>query len=136
MDNGTIAPQDTPVFIFIDDDFVNNKVCQLLIRKMMPDASISAFTDPEEGVGYFKKIYEEDGLKNIILFLDINMPVMSGWEVLEELKNLFGGNKLIRIYMLSSSVDPSDIEKSKDPYLEGYIEKPLSVAKLQGILKM
>ena len=70
-----------------------------------------------------------------VLFLDINMPVMNGWELLEELKN---GPEIIRrqvqIHILTSSIDPSDLVLSKTyDFINGYITKPLTEADLNKI---
>jgi len=68
-----------------------------------------------------------------LIFLDINMPIMNGWEFLELLTGR-GANKTPKIYMLTSSISPDDIKKSEDhPMVTNYITKPLSLAKLQSI---
>ena len=48
-----------------------------------------------------------------IIFLDINMPIMNGWEFLSKLENQKFKNELT-IYMISSSIDPTEIKKSKE----------------------
>jgi hypothetical protein len=70
--------------------------------------------------------------EKIIVFLDINMPTMSGWEFLlkfekynETIKNQFD------IFMFSSSINPADINRAKqDPMVIDFIEKPLEIEKL------
>ncbi|CAN5646885.1 hypothetical protein BH10BAC5_BH10BAC5_22820 [soil metagenome] len=65
--------------------------------------------------------------KPTVLFLDINMPSMTGWEFLEEFRKFSKTvHKQFTIYMLSSSVDSSDKEKaSSNIFVSGYISKPL-----------
>lgn len=72
-----------------------------------------------------------------IMFLDINMPVMNGWELLEELKN---GPEIIRnkvkVHILTSSIDPHDLVLSKTyQFIAGYITKPLTEGDLNKIAK-
>jgi CheY-like chemotaxis protein len=72
-----------------------------------------------------------------IIFLDINMPVMDGWHFLEEyikLKPRIG--KVITIYMISTSVDPEDIERAKKiREVSDYIVKPVMPGMLKGIIE-
>ena len=69
-----------------------------------------------------------------MLFLDINMPIMTGWEFMKEFEKL---NTLIKdqifIYILSSSIDQEDKLKAKNhPDVVDYIEKPLSAEILKN----
>jgi CheY-like chemotaxis protein len=70
-----------------------------------------------------------------IIFLDINMPEMNGWDFLEALQELPShlSNKC-RIVMLSSSIDTADIRKARTyAMVEDFISKPLTVDKLNRI---
>ena len=71
-----------------------------------------------------------------VLFLDINMPVMDGWEFLEEyllIKPMMP--KSVVIYMVSSSVDEKDVIKSKSiSALSGYLVKPISSQNIMEII--
>jgi CheY-like chemotaxis protein len=128
MNNNTL-----PDFIIIDDDPINNLICQKMVELTIKGSFMQTFTEPEKGLEYLMSAYAAENAKNAILFLDINMPHLNGWDVLERFKNFPGSVKQhIKIYMLSSSVDPQDQEKAGDsPLVSGFISKPLSQAKLQ-----
>jgi CheY-like chemotaxis protein len=76
----------------------------------------------------------EDKLPEII-FLDLNMPVMDGWEFLGEfvkIKNNF--DKKISLYVVSSSIDPRDLERAKSFNLvTDYLIKPIELKKFEKI---
>ncbi|MEM8926631.1 MAG: response regulator [Bacteroidota bacterium] len=70
-----------------------------------------------------------------VMFLDINMPVMNGWELLEELKR---APQIIRskvqIHILTSSIAPDDLNLSKTyGFINGYITKPLTNSDIEKI---
>src|SRR5580765_8246825 len=108
-------------FIVIDDDPINNFLCNIILKKLLGTPDFQSFTIPEKGLMFIEK--ELAGDKPVILFLDINMPGMTGWDVLERFALLSDNIKsLVKIYILSSSVDERDKEKaSKNPYVSGYI---------------
>ena len=125
-----------PDFIVIDDDKINNILCRKIIIGVAPESEIQTFFDPNAGLRYIKSAYGSREANNVILLLDINMPTLFGWEVLEEFKTF---SEVIRqhfmIFMLSSSVDPNDKEKADNsPLVSGYIEKPLTTLKIKAIL--
>lgn len=119
-------------YIVIDDDPLNNLVCNYIILRFDPDAEITLFTNAEKALAVVG--IPGDGADHgiTVLFLDINMPVMSGWEFLEAFANFDEKiHKLFKIYILSSSIDQGDIEKAAaSPFVEGHYPKPLSVKTL------
>lgn len=77
-----------------------------------------------------------DTLPQIIL-LDINMPVLDGWEFMEAFNAIENeAVKSIAIFMVSSSIYEEDTERAKNyPQIKDYIQKPLNTEKIQRILK-
>lgn len=121
----------------IDDD----KVYSNLIKKILEIKNLSQnlllFKNGQEALEYFKALLEnltEPQLPEIIL-LDLNMPVMDGWEFLSEfmlIKNRF--QKKITLYVVSSSIDPRDLERAKSFHMvEDYLIKPIEIKKFQEI---
>jgi len=119
-------------FIVIDDDRINNMICSKMIGIAVPDSETQTFILPEEGLKYLQSYHNVTSQPNAVLFLDINMPLLSGWDVLEKMEDLPENQKnSIDVYMLSSSVDHLDREKADNhPLVKGYISKPLTRAKL------
>jgi len=122
-----------PDFMIIDDDPVNNKICSKIIELNIAGAYIETFTDPESGLKYIHSKYSDNNARNAVLFLDINMPSLTGWQVLDAFKNFPGQVKeRVKIFMLSSSISFSDKERAIDcSDVWGYVEKSLSQSKLQ-----
>ena len=125
-------------YIVIDDDRINNMICTKMIGLTFPDSSVHTFILPEEGLSFIMTYQASPDKQNVVLFLDINMPVLSGWDVLDKIETLPETNKNgIDIYMLSSSVDHYDLQKAENHQLvKGYISKPLTKAKLLSLLSV
>ena len=129
-------PQNQKRFIVIDDDSINNLLCSKNIKKNIPDAEVITFTEAEKGLDYIKSNFSKPNMGSAILFLDINMPIMSGWEFMQQFEKVDTVIKnQISIYILSSSIHQDDKQKAKNhPDVVDYIEKPLSVEFLKNII--
>jgi len=114
-------------YLIVDDDPVNNAISRIAIKRTLGDVVIKIFTLPEEGLAFIQNEYIES-LVPTVLFLDINMPSLTGWEFMEQFEKFSEEIKeQIRIYILSSSVDQRDKDKAKvNKYIKGFISKPLS----------
>ncbi|TAF45111.1 MAG: response regulator [Sphingobacteriales bacterium] len=125
-----------PHFLIIDDDEINNFIAQMLINKMPPFANVSTCLNGQIGINFLiSNLAQPQNLPDIIL-LDINMPVMNGWQFLEEYQKTILPflNKKIIINIVSSSVSDTDITKSKSySFVNKFISKPLTTQIVDAI---
>lgn len=123
-------------YIVIDDDSINNHICTSIIHNANENANVKTFTDPNVALRYIQANYSSADANEAIILLDITMPTLLGWEVLDEIKSFPEMTQNhFKIFMLTSSVNPHDKERAfTNPYLWGYIEKPLTVAHVQSLL--
>jgi response regulator RpfG family c-di-GMP phosphodiesterase len=123
-------------FILIDDDPMNNLICKLTIEMALGQTDIKAFVNPENGLDYIQSEFAdpESDISAMVL-LDINMPIMSGWEFLEMFDNLsFAVKDRIKICILSSSIDERDKERSyANKNVLEFLVKPLTDKDIQRI---
>lgn len=119
--------------LFIDDDEISNFVSVRTIEDLHIADKIDSVASADEALSLIRKAIETDPtlLPNLI-FLDINMPVKSGWDFLEEFRNLKKHlPRNIHIIMLTSSVYQHDRERAKVyEDVSDYTLKPLTVSDL------
>jgi CheY-like chemotaxis protein len=124
-----------PLIGIIDDDKIYQFMLTRLIKNNMLSERIVTFMDGEKAIQYLSE--NKADTKNIpdIIFLDINMPIMDGWQFLEEYANIKEElKKKIVIIMLSSSVNPIDIERAnKITEIADYIVKPIKSEELKRV---
>jgi two-component SAPR family response regulator len=115
----------------IDDDKLSVKLVSMLITKNEFCETINPFFSPQVALDELKKnCVESKNLPDAIL-LDLNMPVMDGWQFLDEFNDL-AIKKEISIFIITSSIDPADIEMVKKyKMVKSYIMKPLNAEKLK-----
>jgi len=125
--------QVTKRFLLVDDDELNNSLSKIALKKSLGEVQINVFVVPEIGLEFIESDFTgQTHDKKTTLFLDINMPTMTGWEFLDKFGQFKKSIKdQFNIYILSSSVDPSDINRAKEnPLVIDFIEKPLNKATL------
>lgn len=127
------------VACIIDDDSIYINLIKKIIDTKKLCKNLLVFNNGKEGIDYFEAILNNLSEENIpeIIFLDLNMPIMDGWEFLERftnIKNKF--NKVITLYIVSSSINPEDIDRAKSMInVEDYLIKPVSINYLENIFK-
>ena len=122
--------------LVIDDDEINNFTIEAMLERT---DFVNAYEIQDSGWGalsYLKTADEQKAFPNLI-FVDINMPEMDGYEFLERYEHSFWSqHKDTRVYMLSSSISESDKEKALSyTCISEYITKPLSRDKLTALMR-
>ena len=122
----------------IDDDPITLMLCKKVIVKSSFSNEIITSQNGEEALSYFNTIkYTNNKNKQIpqpqLIFLDLNMPVMGGWEFLDYFNSEeFSEFNTIKVVVLSSTIDPEDLEKSKQyPMVIDFLSKPISQSMLE-----
>ncbi|MGZ3778582.1 MAG: response regulator [Flavisolibacter sp.] len=127
----------TPLkYIFVDDDEFSNWIYSIVVKEVAGEVDITTFTVPGEAIEFIQTQYERiEG--PTILFLDINMPMINGWEFLVHYAQFSEDVKSqISIYILSSSVDERDRNMAAvNKNVKGFISKPLTIEVVRSIIE-
>ena len=119
--------------LVVEDDWVARFLIERELKKADITENILTATNGEQALQVLKEVCLTETCPELIL-LDINMPLMDGFEFLEQLPSLklypFPG----KIFLLSSSSNPKDLEKARQFPVAGYLSKPLTQEMLTTIL--
>lgn len=122
--------------MLVDDDEITNFINENLIQDLEIANQILVATNGQESIQKLL-VFEAEGkdLPELIL-LDINMPVMNGFEFLEEYQKIdFTSEKPIVLIVLTSSENESDIQKIQKSAVVDYLNKPLTEQKIARVLE-
>lgn len=127
--------------MLIDDNEIDNLINQKIIESSNICNHIFTHTGGRSAIEFLKnaeKIAQAAGNKGLmpeIIFLDIDMPLMDGFQFLDEFENLSANIKEhCKIVMLTSSINSKDVKKSKRyTNVKEYINKPLTKESLKGL---
>lgn len=127
-----------PVFkkvLLIDEDATNNLIFRKLAASTKLAEDLEIYISALDALEYLNNCVKTSDTLPEIIFLDIRMPIMSGWEFLEEYQKIKASfNTEIKIFILSTSNNPNDFEKAKKySDVKKYLVKPLSIKTLKGI---
>ncbi|PCJ67338.1 MAG: response regulator [Bacteroidetes bacterium] len=116
------------MIFLVDDDPIQNMLTSQLLEMTNKDIEYKIFNNGKEVIEGL-----EAGILPSIILLDINMPIMDGWEFL----NIYNVYKdKASVFMLSSSNDQFDLDKSKDyDCVQGYYSKPINTKTINEILE-
>jgi len=116
--------------LLIDDNYIDNFVTRRILENSNFAEQIIVRQSPAEAINSLR----EGAIKPDVIFLDVRMPLMSGFEFLQEYDKLSINKKDIKIFMLSSSLDPTDMKESVgNKYITQFIHKPLTIKALEEI---
>ena len=125
--------------VFIDDDDINNFLVKDQLETYGFHGETVFFDAALDALDYLRKLQSDLPIESPdIIFLDIKMPFMDGFDFLEAFKELHLNLYLpSKIFMVSSSTNEQDIQRSKDSgIVVDCIEKPLSIAHLERIAEL
>lgn len=119
--------------LLVDDDPASNFLARLLLRKLKTVEHVSVAENGKEALDY---IIENSGKKSFpdLILLDINMPLMDGFEFMDHFQRLPFKN-LTRVVLLSSSISSKDLQRAAAYKVEDFINKPLTKEKLALIMQ-
>ena len=118
---------DDPIFVYLTRKIIASTNCRFTIKE---------FTDGELALRHLDEVSHQPELQPDVIFLDLSMPVMDGWEFLNE----FGLvrprlKKDISLYIVSSSISPQEVERSKSyRFVTDFLIKPLERGKIHEII--
>ncbi|UWX54767.1 response regulator [Maribacter litopenaei] len=120
----------------IDDDPIFIYGTKRIMKEIDFCEEIIIYNNGQEALEGIGKISNLGQKVPEVIFLDLNMPVMNGWEFLDEITKLPSNNlEKTYIYIISSSVDPRDLEKVKNyKSINNYILKPITPSDLENVL--
>jgi len=124
----------------IDDDPITVFGIRKLLSSIEASKTVNTFSNGKLAIDNLRQIIENEENLPEVIFLDINMPVMDGWQFLEEFITLPLQNK-IRVNIITSSIDLADKEiweslNSKTPHTITYNNKPISKMEISKITKV
>lgn len=119
--------------LLIEDNLIDQLVVKQLLKKVLKIDQIAIADNGKEGIQW---IIENKKKQPLIILLDIQMPIMDGFEFLEaydKLKNEF--KKDTQIYVLSSTLDSDEIDRiNGNNYITGFLNKPFPIEEFKIIL--
>ena len=122
--------------LLVDDDKLFVFLTKKTIEITNLPTRITEFGDGLDAISFLKAHADDKSALPDIIFLDISMPIMDGWEFLEEYEQIEAQfEKKIKLYMFSSSISPHDMERAKQfSAVLDFIIKPLSKEKITELL--
>lgn len=119
--------------LVVDDDSIANFLIERIVQSTGLAGNISKALNGREALTYLKP--NGSTKKPQVILLDLNMPLMNGFEFIKAYRELdIEGKEDILIILVTSSDNPSDIEKARELGIKYYLTKPLSADTIKGIL--
>lgn len=122
--------------LLVDDDRATNFFNQRVVTRHDGFDKVNTVQSGIAALEYLNEVKSNNAIKPDLIFLDINMPAMNGWEFLTEFSKLDNGlTQGIKVILLSTSSNPDDVRQSiKNHSVDDFINKPLSLDLLDDVL--
>lgn len=121
----------------IDDDPIFVYGTKRIMKQVSFCETIHVYNNGQEAIDGLLKMTSEGKELPSIIFLDLNMPIMNGWEFLEDFVKIPNHNREnVTVFIISSSIDPRDLQRVKDySVVNSYILKPVTPDDLKSVLE-
>jgi len=130
------SSQEINIFL-IDDVEINNFITARLLNRIIVNPQLTVFTNGLQALEKLKLMRDAQEKFPDFIFLDIHMPIMNGWDFLQELENLnIDSKETVEIHILSSSVCKDEVKRAnRFPSVKSFIRKPTSLLDLRSIFQ-
>lgn len=129
-----MSPKPLDVVVLIDDNSFDNKMHRRVIERSDLVKSILTFSMAEDAIAHFR---QPGALPPDLILLDINMPRMDGFEMLDASLEEFGEHFTPSVViMLTTSMDTADRRKAESYHVvKDYFQKPLTRGRFEGLVE-
>ncbi len=122
--------------LLVDDDKICNFITESTLTHLGIAKVVHSALNGQEALDLFNSYFQGDVAIPDIIFLDLNMPIMDGFQFIDAFKKLdFPKKENILIVVLTSSMNPDDIQKAKSLGIDHYMTKPINEEKIMTLLK-
>jgi CheY-like chemotaxis protein len=120
--------------MIIDDSTVDHFVMEKLFQKINFCNHVLSFSSGMEALDYLQKYWDVKDKFPELIFVDINMPFMTGFDFLDIFENIAAKTGCYKVVVFSSSVSKEEAQKAKSyPCVTRFIEKPLTCEKIHEL---
>lgn len=121
--------------LIIDDDEICSYINIRVAQTCGLFEEINRVHDGRAALDYFRKVCEGTAPSPDIILLDLNMPLINGFDFIRALRQLsFPNKENVKIIVLTSSTQPQDIQQAESLGIDHYLTKPLTVNDLQNTI--
>jgi CheY-like chemotaxis protein len=121
--------------LLVDDDKITNFLNQLLLNDLGIAQQVLTAENGQDALHIIQEQCKNDSCPALIL-LDVNMPVMNGFEFLEAYEALdFANKQSIIVIMLTTSLHPRDVKRLTGMPIQGFLNKPLTKAMVEELIQ-
>lgn len=122
----------------IDDDPIFVYGTKKVMKEVDFCSDVIVYNNGQDAINGLRNLVEEKKELPSLIFLDLNMPVMDGWEFLDDFITIPNNNiEKVHVYVISSSIDANDFIRARNyEIVNNYILKPITPEDLVAVLKM
>jgi CheY-like chemotaxis protein len=120
----------------VEDDAITSKITELHLRQHGAFGQVQRYQNGQPALDALARALAHHTQVPDLILLDLNMPVMDGWEFLDAI-SAHSWEELVNVCVLTSSIHPGDIEKAKTyPEVKGYFTKPVTTNLLNQVVQL